>query len=114
MSYGREARSHIMKPKRKPLNRFVQELELSLVAFPAPYLISTCIHMFSLLLPMPFLSDNSFPICEKAALEGVMTNVKEVKTGAESISCVKWTNVFSPFYLSTLTVQRADLIIMPV
>jgi len=55
----------------------VQELELSLMAFPAPYLISTCTHMLSLLPPMPFLSDNSFPICEKAALEGVMTNVKE-------------------------------------
>ena len=63
---------------------------------------------------MSFLSDNSFPICENPALEGVMTNVKEVKTGAESIRFVKRTTVFSPFPLSTLTVQEADLIMMPV
>jgi len=59
---------------------------------------------------MPFLSDNSFPICESSALEGVMTDVKEVKRGAESICFVKWTIVFSPAPLSTLTARGGGFV----
>lgn len=84
-------------------------------ALPAPYLICTCTYLRAQSTPpVSFLSDNSFPICENSALEGVTTNVKEVKTGAESVRFVKWTTVFSPFPLSTLTVHEADLIMTPV